>query len=63
MTKNTKVKSNHEYIVTFGVKQVENINKAANKVNETPRDFLKNATLESAKKIIDGSNIVKKNNT
>ena len=39
------------YKVTFGVKQTENINKAANIVDETPKKFLKTATLDKAKAV------------
>ncbi|HCT5765283.1 hypothetical protein ACHHY8_21775 [Enterobacter cloacae complex sp. 2024EL-00215] len=46
----------HEYRVTFGVKQAEIINKAANIVNETPRDFLSNSALDAAKALVDGDN-------
>jgi len=43
----------HEYKIGLGVNQAERIGKAANKVNETPRDFLKKSALDSAHKLIN----------
>jgi hypothetical protein len=34
------------YKVTFGVKQTEKICKAANKQNQSPREFMREATME-----------------
>lgn len=48
---------NHEYKIGLGVIQAENIGKAANKVNETPRDFLKKSALKNAQALIDSANI------
>ncbi|MGL6411001.1 hypothetical protein ACSZMR_13540 [Aeromonas veronii] len=50
------VTAGHEYKVTFGVKQTENINKAANTVNKTPRDFISDAAVKLAKKITKPQN-------
>ncbi|MEY3882667.1 MAG: hypothetical protein RIQ94_3463 [Pseudomonadota bacterium] len=46
-----RVEAGKPYKVTFGVNQTENINKAANTVNETPQQFLINATIESAENL------------
>ena len=41
----------HNYTVTFGVRQTEKIEKAANIVNETPRNFIEKATVDKVKTI------------
>ena len=46
-----RVVPDKEYKVTFGVVQTEKINKAVNKVNETPKEFIKKSSLDTAKKI------------
>ncbi|CAG69666.1 hypothetical protein ACIAD2951 [Acinetobacter baylyi ADP1] len=58
--KSKKFKPNHEYKIGFGVNQAEKIGKAANKVNETPKNFIKKAVLDSATSINQSSEIVNK---
>ncbi|MHC8378395.1 hypothetical protein ACYZT3_21045 [Pseudomonas sp. MDT1-16] len=35
------------YLVTFGVKQTDKVNKAANIQNQSPRQFILDATMET----------------
>lgn len=42
-----RVVANKNYRVTFGVNQAEMVNKAANKLNQSPRQFLHDATMEA----------------
>ena len=46
-----RVEPNKEYKITLGVNQAEQVNKAANKVDETPNQFIRNATIQAAKKL------------
>lgn len=46
----------HEYKITFGVNQAEEINKAANTVNKTPRDFISDSAVKHAKRITKPKN-------
>ncbi|HHD2903857.1 MULTISPECIES: hypothetical protein [Enterobacter] len=50
----------HDYKIGLGVNQTELIGKAANMVNETPKDFLKRSALEAAQAQIEADNICKK---
>ncbi len=45
-----RVVANKNYRVTFGVNQAEMVNKAANKLNQSPRQFLHDATMEACEK-------------
>jgi uncharacterized protein (DUF1778 family) len=47
-----KVNANKKYKITFGVKQTEEINKAANSTNETPVEFIKKSALEATKDML-----------
>lgn len=58
--KSKRFKANHEYKIGFGVNQAEKIGKAANKVDETPKSFIKKAVLDSATNINQSSEIVNK---
>ncbi|WP_072166309.1 hypothetical protein [Erwinia sp. Leaf53] len=58
--KNKPTKPNHLYKIGFGVNQTEKINKAANAVNETPQQFIKNSTLNGAEVINAAAGLVKK---
>lgn len=49
--------SGHEYKIGFGVNQTEKIGKAASKVNETPRDFMKKSALNNAQLLIDSAGV------
>lgn len=46
-----------EYKIGFGVNQAEKIGKAANAVNETPRNFIKQSALDHAEAIIAAANL------
>ncbi|WP_156884963.1 hypothetical protein [Kosakonia cowanii] len=47
----------HQYKIGLGVIQAEKMGKAASKVNETPRDFLKKSALDNAQALIDSAKI------
>lgn len=42
-----RVIAGKNYRVTFGVNQAEMVNKAANKANQSPRQFLHDATMDA----------------
>jgi len=48
---------NKEYKISFGVIQSEKIGKAANTVNETPKDFIKKSTIDRAESEIIAGNL------
>ena len=48
-----RVKPEKSYKITFGVNQTEKVDKAANKVDETPQQFLINAVIDAANKITE----------
>jgi len=45
-----RVVPDKNYRVTFGVNQTEMVNKAANKINQSPRQFLHDATMEACER-------------
>ena len=52
MSLKNKTIPKYSYSVTFGVKQIEKIEKECNEQNKTPKAFIKEATISAAKNII-----------